>query len=79
MKKNAIPLTNISPHIKAVVMSIDGGQGLYHRLSSMGINFGSIIEVLCTSGANGPVLVASGESRIAIGHKMAEKIKVIYS
>lgn len=62
---------------KGIVVALAGGRQFQHRLVSMGINVGCEIEVLHSSnGRGGPTLVATGESRLAVGHGMADKILV---
>lgn len=51
-----------------------GGRAFQQRMVSMGIRVGTELEVL--RGSSGPVLVGVGESRLALGRGMAEKIMV---
>jgi ferrous iron transport protein A len=59
---------------KVRVISIRGGRGITHRLSRLGILPGDIIEV--TKGYPGPLQIKKGDSRIAIGMGIANKIIV---
>ena len=61
---------------KAAVVSLEGGKAFQERISGMGLNPGCQIKVL-SSGLAGPVLIAVGETRIALGKGMLEKIMVI--
>ncbi len=59
------------------VTGFAGGREFQNRVISMGLNVGSDIEVIHTAGRRaGPVLVARGPTRLAIGHGMADKIEV---
>ncbi len=71
------PLTRLQPKEKAVIVALAGGRDFQNRLVSMGLNVGSEIEVLRSGGGNGgPTLIATMETRLAIGHGMASKIMV---
>ena len=56
------------------VKAIRGGRGLINRLISIGIVEGDEIEVMENS--RGPVLIAKGELRVALGLGMAHKVWV---
>ena len=60
------------------VAAFEGGCEFRHRLASMGVNVGCSMRILRGSGGGlgGPVLVALGHSRLAIGRGMAERILV---
>jgi len=60
---------------KLRIVSLAGGRGMHQRLSSMGLSVGSEIEVI-RKGVPGPFLVASGDTRLAIGAGIAHKIMV---
>ena len=70
-----MPLVMASPGEKVRVVGLLGGKGVGHRLASMGLNQGAELEVI-KSGGPGPMIVASGETRIALGHGMAKQIVV---
>ncbi|MEA1936318.1 MAG: FeoA family protein [Thermodesulfobacteriota bacterium] len=68
-------LTMVSPGKRVKVVSLSGGRGMQERLISMGLGPGSEIEVM-RRGAPGPFIVAVGETRLAVGAGMAQKIMV---
>jgi ferrous iron transport protein A len=80
------PLTMSSPPVKGFplmmadegahlrIVALHGGKGLTTRLTELGLNVGSEVRVLQRQG--GGLLVARGESRIALGGGMAAKIQV---
>lgn len=71
------PLTRMQANEKAVIVALAGGRDFQNRLVSMGLNVGCEIEVLRIAGnAGGPTLIATMETRLAIGHGMASKIMV---
>jgi len=74
-REPAIPLTMASPGERVRIMGFMGGKGLERRLTSMGLNRGADVEVIKSSGP-GPLIVASRETRIAIGYGMAKHILV---
>lgn len=75
MHNKAIPLANVSASTKATVAALRGGSGFQTRITSMGIYVGCRVEVLI-GGSEGRMIVAVGDTRIALGHGMAEKIMV---
>ena len=74
-KHQGRPLTAIASGGKAKVVALLGGRGFQNRMVSMGLKVGCEIEVL-HRGSRGPVLVAAGGTRLALGHGMAERILV---
>lgn len=73
----AQPLSALRSGQSATIVGLAGGRGIQHRLISMGLHVGTRIEVLRgTIHAGGPTLVAAGETRLAIGHGMTDRILV---
>lgn len=59
------------------VCAISGGRAVQRLLAGMGIRIGKTVRLLCGGkGHPGPVLIAVGESRMALGRGMAQKILV---
>ena len=69
------PLSAVPAGRRARVVALAGGQGLRSRLLGMGLTVGSELRVL-RGGTAGPTLVALGETRLAIGRGMADRILV---
>ena len=69
-----VKLINLQPGKKAIVSKIEGGMGIKRKLQAMGIYTGNEIKVIQT--LKGPIIIESGNTRIAIGRGMAEKIEV---
>ena len=58
------------------VVEIQGGHGLVNRLSALGIRPGKKITKVSSMLMRGPVIIQSGNTRIAVGFGMANKIIV---
>lgn len=75
---NTRRLNTISAGRKGTIVGLLGGRQFQDRLVSMGMNIGCKIEILHSShGQGGPTLVSAGETRLAVGQGMAEKILVV--
>ena len=64
---------------KAHVLALRGGQEFKHRISSMGLNIGTNVEVIQSNRdkeGSGAVVVRAGDTRLMIGHGMAHKVMV---
>ena len=70
-----MPLTMVNPGTKVNIKSIQAGQGLQTRLTSMGFIPGSEIEVI-RNDPRGPFIVGVKNSRVILGRGMAHKILV---
>ena len=75
MNSKAIPLAGVATGAKATVVSLRGGGDFQSRVTSMGLFVGCQVEVL-VGGSGGRMIVAVGDTRIALGHGMAEKVMV---
>jgi len=58
------------------VVEIQGGHGLVNRLSALGIRPGKKITKVSSMLMRGPVTIQSGNTRIAVGFGMANRIIV---
>ncbi len=70
-----VHLTHMNEGEEGVVVDIHGGIGARQKLIGMGITPGTRIRVLKSS-PPGPIIIAVGSSRIAIGRGIADKIIV---
>lgn len=68
-------LTDIKPRTRVRVLKLSGGERFKEKLLCMGILPGHEIEVL-SSQKKGPVIVKINDTRVVIGHSMAERIIV---
>ena len=69
------PLSMASEDVLVSIHALRAGRGVARRLADLGLNVGSEIRIVRRQGAG--LLVARGESRIALGSGMAAKILVI--
>jgi Fur family ferric uptake transcriptional regulator len=74
-RKDVMPLIMASPGELVRIVGFRGHRGMERRLTSMGLQRGAEVEVIKSSGP-GPLIVASQETRIALGAAMAKKILV---
>ncbi|MFH1150913.1 MAG: FeoA family protein [Actinomycetota bacterium] len=54
----------------------DRGHRMIHRLGQMGLHAGSRVKVIRNEGP-GPLLIAVGDSRIALGRGIASRVMVV--
>jgi ferrous iron transport protein A len=57
------------------IVDVRGGHRLRQRLGSLGLNQGTVVEVVQSLG-HGPVIVAVEETRLALGRGASHKILV---
>jgi len=74
MKK--IDLVQMKSDHKGRIIEILGGVNLQNRLMSMGIYKGKEVTKLSSIGLEGPVVIKSGRTILALGHGIAGKIIV---
>ena len=70
-----IPLPMLRPGVDATLVEIRGGSGLGRRLADMGLVPGVQVR-LVAAGPRGPLVIAAGDTRLALGRGMAQKIMV---
>lgn len=75
MSEKAFPLAEATNGTKATVVALRGGSEFQGKVTSMGLFVGCRVEVLI-GGSEGRMIVAVGDTRIALGHGMAEKVMV---
>jgi ferrous iron transport protein A len=73
---SGFPLAQAGDGERVEILDVDGGRGAHRKLTDLGLAPGQRIEIV-TRQPGGPVLVAVGESRIAVGFGLALKVKVI--
>ncbi|HLV10386.1 MAG TPA: FeoA family protein [Halanaerobiales bacterium] len=61
---------------KGEIIELMGGYGVKKRLNALGIREGKEVTKISSSFLKGPVTIQAGQSRIAIGYGMAEKILI---
>jgi ferrous iron transport protein A len=58
------------------IVDVRAGSRLRHRLSDLGLVPGTVIEVVQSLG-RGPVILALGDSRLALGRGASHKVLVV--
>ena len=71
-----LTLDQVPCYKKVRVVELAGGHRFRERLAGLGIGLSCEIEVLQPSQGRGGLLIARGESRLALGRGMARKIIV---
>ena len=71
-----IPLTLMRDGQSGIVVQIQGGLRLVGRLNALGIRPGKRITKVSAMLMRGPVTIALGRARVAIGFGMASKVMV---
>lgn len=73
---SACSLLAMEPGRKGTVLALTGGREFQAKLVSMGFNVGSVVTVLKSGVGGSGLLVATGDTRLAIGNGIAERIVV---
>ena len=71
--RGTMPLAMARPGERMRVMELLGGRNLRHRLADMQIFPGSVVELIASSGS---LIVAVGQTRVALGWGVARRIIV---
>ncbi len=75
-KKMSLPLSQMKTGQKGVIVQVAGGRGLNSRLEAMGMRVGHEVTKVSSMLMAGPVVVRVGNTEIALGFGMAQKIIV---
>lgn len=75
MDDGVAPLSTLHSGSRGTVIALQGGGGFQERVTDMGLFVGCEVEVL-GGGDGGRMLLAVGDTRIALGHGMADKVLV---
>ncbi|ASJ12455.1 Fe2+ transport protein [Thermococcus thioreducens] len=70
-----VPLSEMGPGDKGIVVNILGGHNARQKLVSMGLTPGATIQVL-ESHPMGPIIISVGGVRFAIGKGLAGRVMV---
>ncbi len=71
-----IPLSHAPLGRPLEIVSVSGGRGVLSLLTVMGLSIGSEVRLVSMDRRGGPVLIIVGETRLAIGCGIAQKIMV---
>ncbi len=69
------PLNTASTNTEVEIVALLGCDNFTHRIAELGLGIGKKIRILISTGS-GPMIVMLGNSRIALGQGMSEKILV---
>jgi len=72
----AVRLAECKRGDRLTILAIDAGRAATLSLMNMGLGIGRELELLRRSPLGGPLLVLRGETKVAIGYGMAQKILV---
>ena len=61
---------------KVKIINVSAGIGAVKNLTRLGLNIGNVIEIIRSSFLNGPIVISYRDTEIAIGHGLAEKIRI---
>ena len=61
---------------KGIIRQIRGGKGISAKLDSLSLYLGKEIELISKQSKRGPVVIKSGNTQVAIGLGIAQKILV---
>ena len=75
LRDETIPLALVPQGGRARIVSLSEEKDVERRLRDMGLSLGSEIEVL-VAGNRSPLLVAAGETRLAIEPDLAKQVRV---
>jgi Fe2+ transport system protein FeoA len=68
-------LSDLISGCHAIISGLDGDKNFKKKMLEMGLIIGCEVEVII--GGYGPVFLAIGDTRLAIGHNDAKKIFII--
>ena len=75
MKEMHFPLSIVPPGREVTLVAINAGWGLRRKINDMGLNEGMRLRVI-HSHRPGPCIILVGNTRLALGHGIAQKILV---
>ncbi len=68
------PLIEMLSAEKGIIKKISGGKGLSAKMDSLSLYVGKEIELISKQSKRGPVVVKTGNTQLAIGSGIAQKI-----
>ena len=79
MRRPSVSLSSMRQGQKGTILALRGGRSMQHRVISMGLSVGCQIEIMQNDGSDGvpgPVAVRAGDTRLMVGHGIAENVIV---
>lgn len=74
--KEPASLNELAEGKTANIVSLSGGRGFREKMNGLGLFPGTEITVVHSSGNGGMILISIGNSRLMVGHQMAERILI---
>ena len=71
-----VSLFDMAVGAEGIIVCIGGGRGMVQRLDAMGVRIGSKIQKVTGQLMRGPVMLRVGNTRVAVGFGMANRIWV---
>lgn len=71
-----MPLANMKTGEKAYIREIRGGRTARGKLTGLGLVSGKEVKIHSDNSGSGPLIIALGDNRIALGRGLAHKIFV---
>jgi len=76
-KKTRLSLSQLPEGCNATVIALKGGRAFSSKIIGMGVNIGSNLKMLHShQPSRGPILIGVGDTRLMIGHGMADQVIV---
>ncbi|MBL8660674.1 MAG: ferrous iron transport protein A [Rhodospirillales bacterium] len=72
---SGFPLVQAGDGESVEILSVDGGASAHRKLANLGLAPGRVVEIV-TRQPGGPILLAVGGSRVAVGFGLALRVKV---
>ena len=73
---NRVSLVTMDAGQTGTVVQIDGGYGMMRKLDKLGIRIGKKVQKVTSQLIRGPVIINHGNTRVAVGFGMAQRIWV---
>jgi ferrous iron transport protein A len=75
-EKRIISLSKMGVNQSGIISSLEGGGKFQVRLQALNLRIGKRIKKISTNPFRGPIVIEIDQSRLALGHGMANKVMV---
>ncbi|MEA2104132.1 MAG: FeoA family protein [Candidatus Cloacimonadota bacterium] len=69
-------LTELKSGERAIIEKIVGGNQMQQKMDNLGIRIGVSVKKISSQYMRGPISIQVGSTQIALGYRMAQKIKI---
>jgi len=73
---SGFPLVQAGDGERVEIVGVDGGLSVHRKFTDLGLAPGQRVEVV-TRQPGGPLLLAAGDTRVAVGFGLAMKVRVV--